>query len=179
MDISRGKLLDPDIKLVPDISAGHSRHASSTLAGSASQRSIKTIHTRGISESMAGDKMPLHPPLLHELRRREQARLIEIENMKIAHKLMSVSGDPALKQRNLAEKYKSHQHAKAVLCKLPIIDMANNQFAQGLDVSSRGALQRGRYDGTSSPGWMSKSQSKQNLASRSSNRRLNSKRSRA
>ena len=71
VDISRGKLLDPDIKIVPDLSAGHSRHASSTLAGSASQRSIKTIHTRGISESMAGDKMPLHPPLLHELRRRE------------------------------------------------------------------------------------------------------------
>lgn len=98
--------------------------------------------------------------------------------MKIAHKLMSVSGDPTLKPRNLAEKFKTHQHAKAVLCKLPIIDMANNQFSNGLDVSSRGAMVSRRYDGTSSPGWMSKSHSKQNLASRSSNRRLNSKKSR-
>ena len=157
---------------------GHQRHVSSTLAGSASQRSIKTIHTRNISESMAGDKMPLHPPLLHELRRREQARLIEIENMKIAHKLMSVSGDPSLKPRNLAEKFKTHQHAKAVLCKLPIIDMANNQFAHGLDISNRGSIGNRRYEGTSSPGWMSRSQSKQHLVSRSSNRGLNSKKSR-
>lgn len=140
VDISRGRLMDPDIKIVADTSMGHARHVSSTLGGSASQRSILTMNTRGISESMAGDKMPIHPPLLHELRRREQARLIEIENMKIAHKLMSVTGDPTLRPRNLAENFKTHQHAKAVLCKLPIIDMANNQFAHGLGVGSRGAL---------------------------------------
>lgn len=154
VDISRGKLLDPDIKLVADTSMGHARHVSSTLAGSASQRSINTINTRGISESMAGDKMPLHPPLLHELRRREQARLIEIENMKIAHKLMSVTGDPTLRPSYLAEKFKTHEHAKAVLCKLPIIDMANNQFSHGLGTESRGALVKRRYDGSNSPGWM-------------------------
>ena len=170
--------MDPDIKMVPDTSLGHVRHASSTLAGSASQRSIRTLNTRGISESMAGDKMPIHPPLLHELRRREQARLIEIENMKIAHKLMSVTGDPTLRPRNLAENFRTHQHAKAVLCKLPIIDMANNQFANGLGAGSRGVIMSRRYEASDSPSWMMKSQSKQKLGSRSSNRRLNSKNSR-
>ena len=58
--------------------------------------------------------------------------------MKIAHKLMNISGDPTIKQKNLIDNFKIHQNAKAVLCKLPIINMAENQFSHGLGAGSRG-----------------------------------------
>jgi hypothetical protein len=33
---------------------------------------------------------------------------MEIENMKIAHKLMNISGDPTIKQKNLIDNFKIH-----------------------------------------------------------------------
>jgi hypothetical protein len=70
--------------------------------------------------------------------RREQKRLIDIENIKIAQKLMSVRGSKDLKKDCLEKGFDKHLQAKAVLCKLPIIDMAQNRFHSGKGAEARG-----------------------------------------
>ena len=116
VDISRGKLIHPDLRSSADHSGlGYprlARNASSSLNVSSSQRSL-----RPISEA------PLIPAF-HENARREQKRLIDIENIKIANKLMSVRGSKTLKKEILDKEFDKFMRAKAVLCKLPIIDMA-------------------------------------------------------
>ena len=66
------------------------------------------------------------------MQRREQARLIDIENQKIAQKLVSVKGNAQLSKRRLENDFGKHQKAKANLCKLPIIDMTNRYHTNDL-----------------------------------------------
>ena len=65
--------------------------------------------------------------------RKEQARLVGIENMKIAKQLMKIKGTKELTKQSLDVSYAKHQRAKDVLCKLPQINYRNNMFSQSID----------------------------------------------
>ncbi len=75
---------------------------------------------------------------LHENLRREQARLIDLENFKIAKKLQNVQGTLNINRNNLESSFSRHQRAKAILCKLPIVDMKQNCFSGGATAMNRG-----------------------------------------
>jgi len=67
--------------------------------------------------------------MLHENRRKEERRLRELENVFIAKKLMTVRGSKHLSKNIMDNNFDKHLRAKAILCKLPIIDMANNSHS--------------------------------------------------
>lgn len=111
-------MVHPDIRSSADHSSiggysrlGHQR-VSSGLNISNSQRSLNL--------KLDPEYKPGHQYAV----RREQKRLIDLENMKIANKLMTVRGSKDLKKDTLETEFDRHMRAKAVLCKLPIINMA-------------------------------------------------------
>lgn len=54
--------------------------------------------------------------------------MIAYENQKIAMKLLTMREDPNLSKRNLDLAFERNMKAKNIMCKLPVIDMAKNQF---------------------------------------------------
>lgn len=69
------------------------------------------------------------PPLRHELRRKQEARLINIENAQLARRLMGLRVSKDLSCKAMLEDFEKHLRAKANLCKLPIINMSHNSFS--------------------------------------------------
>lgn len=80
---------------------------------------------------------------MHELQRKEKARLIAIENAQLAIKLISLKSDQNLRRTILEQEHDKHLKAKNNLCKLPVIDMSRNRLKytgaadRGNDQSSR------------------------------------------
>jgi hypothetical protein len=64
---------------------------------------------------------------LHEVRRREKLRVIDMENAKLAKKLMFVNSSiPGRKSLN--KEFLLHKKTKELRCKWPIINMKDNVF---------------------------------------------------
>jgi hypothetical protein len=129
VDISRGKYVPNDIRA----ESGLRSLNNSTMNVSTSMRTLKTNKSISEIDHQGQQRMPHH-----WIVRKEQKRLIDIENVKIANKLMTVRGSKELKVECLEKNFQKQMKAKAVLCKLPIIDMAQNRFRYGAGADQRG-----------------------------------------
>ena len=100
---------------------------------SSSQRGASSLRVspsaRRLRVSQPTEELRKPPPLLHELRRKEDARLINLENYQIAKKLISVRASRNFARKLMDSDFERHQRAKALLCKLPVIDMSKNSFS--------------------------------------------------
>ena len=76
-------------------------------------------------------------PSLNNVRMRQEARQRDMNNYMMAKKLMNVKGSNSINRVHLYNNYERHLRAKAVLCKLPIVNMSNNIFRRDMDELQR------------------------------------------
>ena len=67
--------------------------------------------------------------VMHEVARREQQRRIDQENLKLAHQLMHIKHSNQTDHGAMKKGFSRHLKAKALLCKLPIIEMGDNKWS--------------------------------------------------
>jgi hypothetical protein len=69
------------------------------------------------------------PTTLHEVRRRDKLREIDMQNARFAKKLLFINSTvPG--QKSLKKEFKEHEKRKSMRCKWPIVNMKKNVFSQ-------------------------------------------------
>jgi len=70
---------------------------------------------------------------LHELKRKEELRLINLENKEKANKILNIRGVKDLNKKIMDAEYKRHSRAKSLMCKFPIVNMSSRNKSLRLE----------------------------------------------